>query len=78
MTKYFLEFILNTYNSGSEAIRNAISEFGEVAQVNAVDSNVAELSSFAVSINTDDPTVVFDVCAQFGRIKSVKVSEVKQ
>lgn len=73
-----MEFILNTYSAGAEAIRNAVSEFGESAQVSPVESGTTELSSFAVSINTQDPTVVFDICAQFGRIKSVKVNEIKQ
>jgi hypothetical protein len=31
--------------------------------------------NFRVSLKTEDPTIIFDTCAQFGKIKSVKINE---
>ncbi len=31
--------------------------------------------SFKVNIRTQDPTVIFDTCAQIGKIKLVKIDE---
>jgi hypothetical protein len=33
--------------------------------------------NFRVSLNTEDPTIIFDTCAQFGKIMSVKIDEHK-
>jgi len=30
-------------------------------------------NNFKVNISTEDPTIIFDLCSQFGRIRSVKV-----
>ncbi len=29
---------------------------------------------FRISLHTEDPTIIFDTCAQFGKIKSVKIN----
>jgi dihydroxyacetone kinase-like predicted kinase len=28
---------------------------------------------FKIRIYTDEPTIIFDTCAQFGRLKSIKI-----
>jgi len=30
---------------------------------------------FKIRISTEDPTIIFDTCSQFGRLKSVKIRE---
>ena len=77
MHKYCLEFILNTYNASAEMIKNSLSEFGEGLKIVVCQNNSSGGEVFKININTEDPTVIFDVCAQFGRIKTVKVDEVK-
>ena len=70
-----LEFILHTYEGSEEKIKNALSEFGRDLQIaESVDAESAG-RNFIVQLNTDDPTVIFDLCAQFGRIRSVRVDE---
>ena len=73
--KFRLEFILHTYNASMNAVRNSLAEFGagvEIAEDNGLSENG---KNFKVSINTEDPTMIFDVCSQFGRIRSIKVDE---
>lgn len=69
MSKFRLEFILHTPSASLKAVKNSLAEFGEGLEITDIQDK-----NFKVNINTEDPTVVFDVCAQFGRIKSVKVS----
>jgi len=77
MLKYYLEFTLNTYSASTEIIKNSLMEFGvdlEIYQLPRDDKEKGE--NFRINIYTEDPTIIFDICAQFGRLKSVKVSEV--
>jgi len=76
MHKYYLEFILNTYNTSAQILKNSLMEFGdslEICQLPKEDAQEGE--NFKINIHTEDPTIIFDTCAQFGRIKSVKVNE---
>ncbi|MCX5702080.1 MAG: hypothetical protein NTW64_03765 [Candidatus Omnitrophica bacterium] len=34
-----------------------------------------KVKKFKISLHTLDPTIIFDTCAQFGKIKSVKINE---
>lgn len=75
MYKYNLEFVLHIQNISQDKIKDSISNLGE--EVNVVDcqEHLAKGRNFKININTEDPTIVFDTCAQFGRIKSVKIHE---
>lgn len=78
MQKYTLEFILYTQNAKLKKVMSSLSEFGE--GVNIVDlcsDSNAVGRDFKINIIAEDPTLIFDVCSQFGRIKTVKVDEVK-
>lgn len=75
MPKYFLEFILHIYNTPVETIRSSLIEFGDGLEVTDCQDNIARGKNFKVQIYTEDPEIIFDTCAQFGRIKSVKVEE---
>ena len=75
--KYSLQFILHLCNSSLEALKGSLSEFGgniEMAECLGPD---LEADNFKVCMVTEDPTLVFDVCGQFGRIREVKVDEIK-
>jgi len=77
MQKFSLEFILHAQGTTEQAIQSSLSEFGEsVTVTDCLDSGSAA-KNFKVNMLAEDPTVIFDVCSQFGRIKSVKIDEQK-
>lgn len=75
--KYHLEFILYSYDSAPESIASLLSEFGDDAQVEQMpqEDEFAKGREYRVRISAQDPTLVFDVCSQMGRIRSVKIDE---
>lgn len=74
ITKYALEFVLHAKDSSPKIIKNALAEFGDDLVV--VDcQNPAESCNYQVSMTTLDPVLVFDLCSQLGRIRSVKVND---
>ncbi|MFA5724638.1 MAG: hypothetical protein WC937_00030 [Candidatus Omnitrophota bacterium] len=72
---YKLGFILHTYNTTLEAVKNSLAEFGENLEISEVLDPAQKGNNFKIYLNTQDPTLVFDVCSQFGRIRSIKVEE---
>lgn len=75
MNRYLLEFVLYIQDASVEMIKNSISELGEDLEIIECLDDIAKGKNFKIRINTNDPTLIFDTCAQFGRIKSVKVDE---
>jgi hypothetical protein len=77
MHRYYLEFILNTYDTTAEIIKDSLTEFAEAIEISQLpkDDAVQRGENFKINMYTEDPTIIFDTCAQFGRIKSVKVNE---
>jgi dihydroxyacetone kinase-like predicted kinase len=78
MQKYRLEFILHVRHHGIEVIKSSLSEFGRCLEI--TDSSLPHHSGakdLKIHIDTDEPTQIFDVCSQFGRIKAVKINEIK-
>ena len=73
--RYNLEFILHTYNVTLEMVKNSLAEFGESLEIKETQEAPENGKSYNIRIKAEDPTLVFDVCAQFGRIRSVKVTE---
>ncbi|MDD4954051.1 MAG: hypothetical protein PHG40_03985 [Candidatus Omnitrophica bacterium] len=74
--KYQLEFILHSYDASPQTVKSALSEFGrglEVIEVSGEDNSKGR--DFKVNVRTEDPTVIFDLCAQLGRIRTVKINE---
>lgn len=72
---YRLEFIFRT-GSTEEDIRHALVEFAEDVSVSLVQGRTADdTNEYLLCMKAKDPTFVFDVCGQFGRIKSVKIDE---
>jgi len=79
MQKYSLEFILNTQNDITlQTLKSSIFQFGENLDICLLPTaEVAKEQDFRICIHTEDPTIIFDACSQFGRLKSVKVNEIK-
>ena len=58
-----------------ETVKSSIMELGQ-------DIDICELhpkenpqgKDLKINMRTDDPTIIFDTCAEFGRIKSVKIN----
>lgn len=74
ITKYGLEFILHAKDSSVKIIKSALAEFGSDLVVSDCQKQ-AESCNYEVRMTTEDPTLVFDLCSQLGRIRSVKVNE---
>ena len=78
MSIYSLQFVLYVLDTPQEIIQNAVREFGEDLKIIPLRRTLEERgTNFEITIQTEDPTLIFDTCAQFGRIKSVKVEEDK-
>lgn len=75
LQKYRLEFILHTYNTSIEVIKNSLVEFGNSLEVSDSPKSTEKGNNFYICLNTEDPTLVFDICSQFGRIRSVKIND---
>ncbi len=75
MSRYYLEFILCINDASAETIKNAIMEFGDNLKITDCDEDALKGKSFKIHINAEDPTIIFDTCAEFGRIKSVRIEE---
>lgn len=73
--RYKLEFTLHVYNTSVQAVKNALAEFGNEFNIQESLSKQEKGSNFIVNMSTEDPTLVFDICSQFGRIRSVKIDE---
>ena len=73
--KYSLEFILHTQDVSEKSLKNSMTEFGEKLEIVECNDNIARGKNFKVQLFAEDPTIIFDICAQFGRIKSVKINE---
>lgn len=72
-----MEFILHAQGATGQAIQSSLSEFGEDVTVTDCRDTEGAAKNFRVEMLAEDPTVIFDVCSQFGRIKSVKIDEQK-
>jgi dihydroxyacetone kinase-like predicted kinase len=78
MQKYSLEFILHTQDASAEEIHNSLAEFAESLEIADCQGDGGRGKDFKVNINTEEPTAIFDICAQFGRIKNVRIDELKK
>ncbi len=77
MAKYRLEFVLHIQDASPKTVKSSLSEFAEDIEItDDLDPN-NKGRNFRVHLDTGDPTTIFDICAQFGRIKTVKINEVK-
>lgn len=78
MQKFILEFILHTQNATLEMIKSSLGEFAEEIEVMDCMDATGEAKNYKINLRAEEPTLVFDLCSQFGRIKSAKVNEEKE
>ncbi len=76
MKEFCLEFILNSYNATEKTIRASLKGFASGLDVIKQENihNGAPYD-FKINLHSDDPTIIFDICSQLGRIKSIKINE---
>ena len=72
MVKYHLEFIINGQDLTAGQLIECLGGYAEGLEIT---ENKEVPGSFRVSLSAVEPTIIFDTCAQFGRLKSIKVSE---
>jgi len=77
MIKYSLDFILHVHDVSAQTLTNSLTEFSEGLRISEKPPESGSGTHFAIDLRAEDPTLIFDICSQFGRIKSVKVDEVK-
>jgi len=70
---YTLEFILHSKNSSAKIVKSALAEFGNNLVVSQCQEE-GESRNYQVKMTTEDPTLVFDLCSQLGRIRSIKIA----
>ncbi|MFH1129043.1 MAG: hypothetical protein V1699_06525 [Candidatus Omnitrophota bacterium] len=76
MIKYKLEFILSTFNADKLSVRNSLLDFAENLEIiETLDKEINGPAELKINLITHEPTIIFDICSQFGRIKSVKAEE---
>ncbi len=73
---YHLEFVLETMGARPDSIKNSLRGLIESVDIlPLLEDGRGDGKNFKIRVKTADPELVFDICSQFGRLKSVKVSE---
>ena len=73
---FYLEFILHAHNTSMQDISNSLIEFAQDIQICDMSPDASGAGKdFKLSLKAQDPTMIFDLCGQFGRIRSIKVEE---
>ena len=74
---FHLEFVLHAHDTSAQALKNSLTEFARDIEIADLSFDAADLGKdFSISMKAEEPTIIFDICAQFGRIRSVKIGEV--
>lgn len=75
--KYSVEFTINIYNVSLDVLKASLAELGNDLNLDDTKELDGKERIVKIHIHTDDPHLVFDACSQFGRLRHVKVEEVK-
>ncbi len=74
-----LEFTLSVNGASAETLRTSLIEYTQEFDVRSCGSDPgSERQEYRINLVTEDPTLIFDLCSQYGRLKSVKVQEEKR
>jgi dihydroxyacetone kinase-like predicted kinase len=76
MQKYSVEFVLALEDCDINNLRSSLSEFSDEFKVFERKESKEGRQIINVSLIAEDPTAIFDICSQFGRLRSVKVDEI--
>jgi hypothetical protein len=75
--KFQLDFILSAHGQAAEGIRAALAEFADEVRIEELPQEEGcRAKDFRLRLKAAEPEAVFDLCSQFGRIKTVKVIEI--
>jgi len=73
---YHLEFVLNTTHASDKSLHSSLIEYGEgLTIVPVLPDDAGKGKHFKIQIRTQDPTIIFDICSQFGKLTLVKIHE---
>ena len=76
MHKYFLEFTLSTHDYSMDEIKECLLGLGESLEILPLPQCDTERArNYKIHLNVEDAMLVFDTCAQLGKIKSVRINE---
>lgn len=75
--KYSVEFTINIYDTSLDVLKNSLADLGSDLNLEEGKELNGKDKIIKIHIYTDDPHLVFDTCSQFGRLKSVKIKEMK-
>lgn len=74
--KYTLEFTLSGCEINLIEVERLLRGLGDDLEIIPLPQCGSEREqNYKVQIVTQDPTIIFDACAEFGRIKSIKISD---
>ncbi len=76
LRKFRMKFVLGGGCVSEDILRRALEGIGEDIELSLhKETNVPGESGIHVSLGTDDPELIFDICSQYGRIRSAKIEE---
>ncbi|MFA5430015.1 MAG: hypothetical protein WC329_02530 [Candidatus Omnitrophota bacterium] len=76
LRKFRMKFILGVGCVSEDMLRRALDGIGEEIELSLQgEAGVPGGSCMHVSLGTDDPELVFDICSQYGKIRSAKIEE---
>ncbi|MDD5595958.1 MAG: hypothetical protein PHY94_06950 [Candidatus Omnitrophica bacterium] len=76
MTIYHLDFVLSAPDTSLEVLKKSLEGGADNPEIRqSSDENSPGGKSFMIQVRTQDPTLIFDICSQYGKISSVKVNE---
>lgn len=76
MQKYSVAFVLSLQDCDINNFRSSLSEFADEIKLFECKDQESNCKIVNVNLIAEDPTAIFDICSQFGRLKSVKVDEI--
>ncbi len=76
---YHLDFILSTPDTSLDVLKKSLEGCADNPEILEMpDENSQKCKNFMIHVRTQDPTLIFDICSEYGKISSVKVDEVDE
>ncbi len=76
--RYRINFTLHAHGPTFKDIKNAFAEFAQELSIEEAPEQADGAKDFKVGLVSDEPTSIFDICAQLGRIRQIKVDEIER
>ncbi len=76
ITVYHLDFVLSAADTSSDVLKKSLEGCVDNPEILEMpDENSQKCKNFMIQVRTQDPTLIFDICSQYGKISSVRVNE---